>query len=262
MSTFAIVYFFICGLCWMIPYSANRKSGWHIFNKIFEIYNPDVEIILSAPRESYDWCIYGFHPHGVLPVSIWMLGSYFPFSLPNAVTQFGSQVSIIPCFKALISIRGQAVVADRKNIDDCLAKKKSVILCPGGVQEMLRTHIDPDYTHIITYHLGFIKYAIKHGCPVVPVVSMNEDKLYYNPGNWIEWVTYHLFKVPACPIYVNKYGFPLGSLQKAKIIVGSPIQTCDRDVKDVANEFYTQWKEIYIEHSSENHRTVQLIFDR
>ena len=255
---FCFLFFLISIIGWATPYKAERGIGWNFYNRMFQAYaghEPDIK--LMAEQAEYKSCVFGFHPHGILPMAIWECGSSFPFS--NCVSIFGSQMSAIPFYKLFIGLRGQALTAESHNIRACLKAGKSIMLCPGGIQEMFRNSIVPEELDIVTYHLGFIKYAIEYGRPVVPVVALNEHSRYRNPGRMIERITYRIFNVPICPIYSNNYGMPWSNMIQNDIIIGSPIVTKDRTIKDVQEEFYQQWLNLYDEHKATHAPEIRLI---
>lgn len=241
---------------WCIPYKIDKGYGWNLFNTFFHIYNKSMEIIIVDPEDKYESCVFGFHPHGILPMAFWEIGSYFPFQ--NTVMFFGSQLSIIPFYKLCFYLRGQAMPATKTNVIRSLDKGKNVLISPGGVQEMICTHRDQNKLHIIAYHLGFIKYAMKYKYRVVPIVSVYEDERYQNPGQPIEKITYKLLKVPACPIFTNKYGLPWSNRLPTKIIIGKPIMTLGRELKDIQQEFYTEIKELYQSYSGKKEIILHL----
>ena len=258
-SWYFLLFFIITSIIgWCTPYTMERGKGWNIYNQMFRAYaGHEPRIVLMESKDKYKSCVFGFHPHGILPMAIWECGSYFPFS--ECVAIFGSQMSAIPWYKFFIGNRGQALTADSKNIKECLKKGKSIVLCPGGIQEMFRNGIVPDKLDIVTYHLGFIKYAIEFGRPVVPVVALNECRRYRNPGRIIERLTYRLLRVPICPIYTNDYGMPFSNMIQNELIVGTPIETRDRSIDEVQIEFYEQWKQLYSEYKVDGMPDVCLL---
>ena len=55
-----------------------------------------------------------------------------------------------------------------------LRRGESVLLVPGGQQEMIESRSGAGETRVVTKHVGFIRLAMQEGVPLVPVLSLGE----------------------------------------------------------------------------------------
>jgi 1-acyl-sn-glycerol-3-phosphate acyltransferase len=109
-----------------------------------------------------------------------------------------------------------------------LADGARIGLAPGGIAEMFEgypkpgTHPDEEYV-IINSRKGFIRLAIKHGVPVVPVFCFGVTKMLKRlqlPALF-EQVS-NLLRVSIC-IFYGAWGLPIPFRQKLLYVMGDPM---------------------------------------
>lgn len=124
--------------------------------------------------------IFATEPHDLLPYGVFVFNSALGY-LPG---QIGETVKVLmtgaifnlPIMKHVYSWVGGRPV-DKKTFRSRLANNLSLAFVPGGVQEV--TLIDPRNKDDLILYLrkrkGFIKLALEHGTPIVPVFIFNLD---------------------------------------------------------------------------------------
>ena len=138
--------------------------------------------------------IFAYHPHGAFPMTLaWLLNStefrlYYNIDnnrecegLKDMQILMSSLAFYMPFVREMcIGAGGKEIT--KEILSDTLKVNKHVVLCPGGVAEMYLTpsanREDKKILNISTKHKGFIKYAIKYGRPVIPILSFGEQELF------------------------------------------------------------------------------------
>ena len=63
----------------------------------------------------------------------------------------------------------------------------SVVLIPGGQEEMIGSHSNNTRVPINTRHKGFVRIALKTGSSLVPIYSFGETQVFDNMP-WPVWL--------------------------------------------------------------------------
>merc|ERR1719291_1109403 len=92
----------------------------------------------------------------------------------------------IPMLGEIFSMTNARPV-DRKTIEHLLRSGASVAIQPGGVKEQAQTRHDQEQA-FFPAKLGFIRLAIQHGTPLLPLYLFGENQLYKRV-NGFEWLT-------------------------------------------------------------------------
>lgn len=192
------------------------------------------------PNQPY---IFGFHPHGAFPLTgIWALNSdeFLSYThltykdkskrLEDYVSLVSSMILNLPFLREIITgIAGQGIT--KEIFAATLQCNKNVILSPGGVAECILTPqynpaVEPDLV-IFTKHKGFIKYAIKYGRPLVPILSFGEQELFdiAYPFKPIEkLLKNHINDKITIPWLSGRYGLPIPRNIPITVVFGKPIK--------------------------------------
>jgi len=131
--------------------------------------------------------ILAVHPHGVLSLGhiLTILGD--DEKLDNALPQAQrSALSAgilfkIPCLREQCLWTG-AVDAGRRTASRCLDAGLSLSVVPGGEREQLLAQRGAVERLVLRRRQGFIRLALMHGVPVVPVYCFGETQLYRQSG--------------------------------------------------------------------------------
>ncbi|RMX70270.1 hypothetical protein DD238_000074 [Peronospora effusa] len=185
-------------------------------------------IIRMAPLDPEKQYILSFHPHGIMPMSLTWLQStaqwrkLFPNFYAHILT--ASILHQLPLARDLLHFYGSREVT-RQAFAYTLQQKESVLLVPGGQTEMLEQRSAKNEVRVYTRHKGFIRLAIEHGVPLVPVLSFKEGETMDNVQAPMlqRWFVKKLaFPFPHFP-----YGralLPIPRKVDTPIVVGEPLE--------------------------------------
>ncbi len=123
----------------------------------------------------------GYHGRG-MPMDLGHLGlliyeqkGYLPKTITHAV------LHKIPGVRELFVAWG-AIPGDGPQVQEAIERGEVLILAPGGAREGLRTfreRYQVDWGH----HRGYLKFALKHKLPIVPVGSSGVDDRFIGLNN-------------------------------------------------------------------------------
>lgn len=186
------------------------------------------KIIRVAPLDPQEHYVLAFHPHGIMPTTaMWLLFTeqwrqLFPGVHPCLLT--ASVLHQIPLSRDVMQNYGSREVT-RQAFTSTLEQKQSVMLVPGGQAEMLEQHSGRKEVRVYTKHKGFIRVAIEHGTPLVPVLSFKEGELMDNVK--APMVQRWFVKNLAFPFPYFPYGrgfLPIPRKVDTTVVVGAPIR--------------------------------------
>eukprot|EP00586_Coscinodiscus_wailesii_P006519 CAMPEP_0172488966 /NCGR_PEP_ID=MMETSP1066-20121228/18696_1 /TAXON_ID=671091 /ORGANISM="Coscinodiscus wailesii, Strain CCMP2513" /LENGTH=362 /DNA_ID=CAMNT_0013256511 /DNA_START=6 /DNA_END=1091 /DNA_ORIENTATION=+ len=165
-------------------------------------------------------------PHGIFPFALALA------ALPEAVREvFGSFRPIVatataffPFVRTFLSWLG-AVDASRGAVSLALSEKQRLGLAPGGIAEMFtgypkpRTHVN-DECVLLSSRKGFIRMAVKHGVPVVPVYCFGSSQLLRRLPlpRFFEKLS-QLLRV-SLVMFFGRWGLPIPWRQKLLYVIG------------------------------------------
>lgn len=218
-------------------------------------------IIRVAPLDPEQNYVMAFHPHGIMATSaMWVSFSeqwhrLFPGVQPHVLT--ASVLHQIPLARDVMQIYGSREVT-RQAFSSTLEERGSVLLVPGGQAEMLEQHAGRKEVRVYTKHKGFIRMAIEHGTPLVPMLSFKEGELMDNIKAPL--VQRWFIKNLAFPFPYFPYGrgfLPIPRKVNATIVVGAPIHVekiespTGEDVDKVHAQYFAALEEMFHTHKAE-----------
>ncbi|KAG2532451.1 hypothetical protein BBO99_00001058 [Phytophthora kernoviae] len=139
-----------------------------------------------------------------------------------------------------------------------LQNKESVLLVPGGQAEMLEQRSAQKEVRVYTHHKGFIRLAIEHGVPLVPVLSFNEGEMMDNVQ--APMMQRWFVKKLAFPFPYFPYGrglLPIPRKVNIPIVVGEPLEVphipkpTQDDVDKVHTKYFAALEEIFVKYKDE-----------
>jgi len=155
---------------------ARRLSVWTLAASYFP-----VRLHLTAPLNDGPYVL-AAHPHGVLSLSV-VLSFVLRAARGGDALGFDWRVGTVsantalPIWREVLMAMG-FVNARRESLDHCLRSGTSVVLVPGGAKESL--HAQPGRADLVlACRKGFVKLALAHGAPLVPVWCFGENELYH-----------------------------------------------------------------------------------
>ena len=147
-----------------------------------------------------------------------------------------------------IFMYSDCVSADRKVADRVLEdpRKLSVILYPGGESEQLMTMQNRERVHVKD-RLGFVKMAIHHGTPIVPIYIFGTSEIWHT-FHWFyslrKWIC-KKFRV-ALPLFTGRWMIPLvPNPVRLTAVAGPPIEV--PHLAHPSSEEVHKWHKVYTE---------------
>lgn len=181
----------------------------------------------NDPSNKY---IYSFHPHGVFPgTALWLPMSpqweeLIGRNEETIVTTHGADVIFaVPFMRdALMSVGTMSV--SRKGIENCLKQNNSPIIVTGGMAEMVYQKGSDTEMHIVMHHSGFVRMALQHGVPIVPILCFAEQNVMMNvPFPRLQRLTSRKLGFPFPTMPYGRWFLPLPHARPLTVVVGKPI---------------------------------------
>ena len=193
----------------------------------------------SNPLQKDEQAILAVVPHGIFPFALAFA------ALPERASQvFGefrpvvaTATALFPFVRTFLGWLG-AVDASRTEVDRALSEGARIGLAPGGIAEMFegfpkpKTNPNDEYA-ILESRKGFVRMAIKHGVPLVPVYTYGATKMLNRlqlPAI-VERLS-NLLRVSLC-VFFGRFGLPIPFRTKLLYVVGRtlypPVASADGD---------------------------------
>jgi hypothetical protein len=210
--------------------------------------------------------ILGYEPHSVIPFLMAAFSEYAASAnTPPGLTQTRILVSsagfLAPVMRHLWYWLGCRPVS-KPVVKKLLTKGAAVVLCPGGVRECMYMQPGTEVSYL-RKRRGFIKLALEHQAPLVPVFAFGQSDLfsYWRPFvdppgkgliplKFIEKVARRIGFAPM--VAWGVYGTPMPRRMPLTIVVGKPIEVpCENKNKDgvpvtVTDELIEEYLEKFI----------------
>ncbi|NXT75554.1 MOGT2 acyltransferase, partial [Zapornia atra] len=223
------------------------------------------------PRQNY---LLGFHPHGVLAAGAFINfctdASGFSKLFPG-ITSHLMMLSLwfrIPFFRDYL-MSGGLVSSDKESASYVLQRPEGgnmLTIIVGGAQEALDAH-PGSCTLLLKNRKGFVRLAIQHGTPLVPVFSFGENDLFEqvrNPkGSWLRQIQHRLQQIMgiSLPLFhargIFQYSFGLLPYrQPIYTVVGKPIpvkkkhRPSEEEVDQVHQKYLNELCNLFEEHKA------------
>ncbi|KAL3666633.1 hypothetical protein V7S43_008255 [Phytophthora oleae] len=215
-------------------------------------------IIRTAPLDPEMQYVLSFHPHGIMPISVMWLQftaqwrELFPNFYAHILT--ASILHQIPLARDVLHFYGSREVT-RTAFALTLQQKGSVLLVPGGQAEMLQQQSAKKEVRVYTHHKGFIRLAIEHGVPLVPVLSFKEGEMMDNVQ--APMLQRWFVKKLAFPFPYFPYGrgmLPIPRKVDIPIVVGEPLEVphienpTQDDIDKVHAKYFSILQEMFYKH--------------
>ncbi|XP_030332402.1 2-acylglycerol O-acyltransferase 2 [Strigops habroptila] len=223
------------------------------------------------PRQNY---LMGFHPHGVLATGAFLnfcteasgFSTLFPGITPHLMML--SMWFHIPFFREYL-MSGGLVPSDKESASYVLKNPEGgnvLAIIIGGAQEALEAR-PGSFTLLLKNRKGFVRLAIEHGTPLVPVFSFGENDLFNqvrNPqGSWLRKLQLRLQKIMgvSLPLFhargIFQYSFGLVPYRRPiYTVVGKPIpvqrkhKPSEEEVDRVHEIYLKELNKLFEEHKA------------
>ncbi|NWY55424.1 MOGT2 acyltransferase, partial [Chionis minor] len=265
---------------WFIDREKPRKGGRRIQAlrkcivwKYMRDYFP-VTLVKTAeldPRQNY---LMGFHPHGVLAAGAFInfctdasgFSKLFPGITPHLMMLY--LWFRIPFLRDYL-MSGGLVPSDKESASYVLQKPEGgnmLVIVVGGAQEALDAR-PGSYTLLLKNRKGFVRLAIEHGTPLVPIFSFGENDVFEqvrNPkGSWLRRIQHRLQQIMgiSLPLFhargIFQYSFGLVPYRRPICtVVGKPIpvqrkhRPSKEEVDQVHQKYLDELYKLFEEHKA------------
>ncbi|KAL1510007.1 hypothetical protein ABEB36_004666 [Hypothenemus hampei] len=211
-------------------------SWWKYMKDYFPVTLERLPWVELDPKKNYLFCCF---PHGMLSLGVFCsfandygdFKTYFSRHSPRIVTL--TQHYHMPFFREMaLSLGG--ISADATAIEYVLKNPNGgqvCVLMPGGAQESY--YCKPgQYKIILKKRKGFVKLALKHGTPLVPVISFGEtDTFDQVEGDTLRKIQEIIRKcigiAPVVPVGRGFFQYTFGLVPRRKpiwVVVGHPME--------------------------------------
>jgi len=229
------------------------------FKKYFAL-----KLITTVPIDPTKQYIFAIQPHGILP-----LGGVINFiSNVNEVSQkipvpirglAATACFYMPIYRDVL-LGGGVVDASRYNARRVIEGGLSLWLVPGGSREALYSTPKSD-TLVLKCRKGFVKLAIEHGVPIVPVFSFGETDTYdqWIPDSGIVWtIKDHFQKITGLSLPLLTHLIPHPA--EIATVVGTPMAV--RKNPNPSDEEVQRVLDQYIEHLRAFHAKYAHVYNK
>mmetsp|Transcript_5329 Transcript_5329/g.7821 ORF Transcript_5329/g.7821 Transcript_5329/m.7821 type:complete len:367 (-) Transcript_5329:1312-2412(-) len=234
----------LAALCILIGPYRHRKVGkalgfrnWDVWKSwlrfvAFEV----IQDTTGADPNGGDWfdlrdrqSILSIIPHGIFPFALGLAA--LPEEAEHAFGSFrpivATATSLFPILRTILSWLG-SVDASRGSVNKALSNGLSVGVAPGGIPEMFEgypkpgTHPD-DECALLANRKGFIRMAIRHGVPVIPVYTFGATKMFKRLQlPWVFEYISKMLRISLC-LFFGQLGLPVPFRQRLLYVMGRPI---------------------------------------
>lgn len=241
---------------------------WKYLKEYYPIKLERVPWLELDPKRNYLFCCF---PHGILPTSTFSafcdnsseFHSLFPYHTPHLCVL--KKLFYSPILRELMLAVGMCSVSAR-SLEYLLGAPEGgnvAGLIVGGAEETFYSQ-PQHYNVVLKNRKGFVKMALKHGSPLVPVFSFGETDVFKQINNpkgsplrriqdWMKAITGVAFVLPLGRGYLQ-YSFGLVPLRKPiSTIVGKPIELLrtpnptEEEINAVHDEFIKQLIDLFEE---------------
>lgn len=245
ISIHPLVLFLYIIVLWKYVFWIPMESKWFRFHPwIRKITIDHIQCTASDPNETLKDqkrpTLFLYHPHGVYAACMF---AFFCFN--EECQHIRAAVSSIlfrtPIIREVVGLLG-CIHVNKKDIVNVLKKNESVVVCPGGLRELL---VWKDSAHIYYKRESTIALAIEIGVDIVLVECPDEVLLYWL---WIPNIMYPVqnFLLQKClyPFFIFSWGYKWAPFWPKKLTPGPVLyfskryNTFGKTVEELMNEIY------------------------
>ena len=166
--------------------------SWPIFEYFPMTVRRDKKLNPTSIREEnqgrvkYLFC---YHPHGIYAIGLFSLvfrhasgfSQLFPTGRKGVLVGVASALLHVPVLGRLVSWFG-FIPASNASLDLACETNRDVVIVPGGIAEMTLVQQSGVERLYLQSRRGFIRLAIRHGRPLVPVYCFGETSVFQQYG--------------------------------------------------------------------------------
>ena len=230
--------FFIVYLPFYMRPASTAYPGWKGMEAMWRYFDYSVtcksyfgrfDVIATAPVDPSAQYFVGSHPHGTLIFQrmFWRSSLLEPLFPKARLRMLGASILFsIPIVREMTLWFG-AVDASKKNVEQLLRKSATVVVYPGGIDEMPLSGDGPESDVRLRTRTGFIRLAAKHGVPVLPTFCFGEleavSAVSPLPSGLAKWLQRRLRMSTTC--FLGRWNLFLPRRVPFTLVLGKPIPT-------------------------------------
>lgn len=232
-QVFAIIYlpFFLWPAATRYPGWKGMDAMWEFFDytKTCSDYFGKFDVRSDAPIDPSGQYFVGSHPHGTLIFQrmFWRSSLLEPLFPRSRLRMLGASVLFrIPIVREMTLWFG-AVDASKPTCETLLRERCSVVVYPGGIDEMPLSGDGPGSAVRLRTRTGFIRLAVKFGVPVLPTFCFGEleavSAVSPLPSGLAKWLQKTLRMSTTC--FLGRWNLFLPRRVPFTLCIGTPIST-------------------------------------
>jgi 1-acyl-sn-glycerol-3-phosphate acyltransferase len=109
----------------------------------------------------------------------------------------------------------------RANVDRLLSTDNLVVVLPGGLRESMKPH-ELRYRLLWGHRYGFVKAALRHQAPIIPLAAIGGDDVFDLVGNAFRRGE-RILRRTGFPIPLPAHLLPIPHLVRLRFVFGDPI---------------------------------------
>lgn len=195
---------------WLARAASSALYNW--FTSLYVFSCNHEEALRDKKFDASKQYLLVWHPHGQFCIAALYCFSYFSAHLSIFPKMFCGVAELLLCIPGLaeyLLICNTRSVSP-KSMKSLLDAGYTVGVQPGGIYEQVRTNHLKE-TVYMPANLGFIRLAINHGVPILPVYAFGENQLYHT-SCWLRgfntWM-FNTFKMGSLFVHSCVFGLPM-----------------------------------------------------
>jgi len=202
---------------------------WHLpsFIAAFMQAHFQGKIIKTSELDSTQQYVFAMHPHGILPLTVTWLGHSLDWKQSFPGIHFhvlaATALHLVPGLRDFSQWCGSREVTE-ESILKLLDEGESILILPGGQNEMSYSHSNDETLRVTTRNSGFLRVSMQRGVAVVPILSFGEC-------DFLDAVQIPLVQkwcIKACGVFFplipyGTFGLPIPRQSTVVVAIGKPV---------------------------------------
>ena len=224
---------------------------------------PRLDGISAEELQSLAPCVVTVSPHGTGVGHFFVTGPALaspPLASLHVLGIAASVVFRIPLFREFLLLMGWRE-ASEDMVDRMLRAGRSCIVVPGGIAEMVEMDSTRDVLHCPPA-LGFVRLAMKHGVPILPLYCFGETQLFRTHTCLMPLrrriAAHARVGIPFLSGRFGTVGLPLPLPSRYTVVVGTPVPTgaanpepTQDEVREVFGRWCAELQRLFAAHATE-----------
>ena len=219
--------------------------------------------LLNLPKiNEHENYIYLYSPHALYAHGFLHLFGSFNGIMKKPIVSLVHRFFFITPFLGDLFDNCGFMECNYENLNELLARKRSVGLIPGGLEEAINTRQNKE-TIFINRRRGIFELSIKHGTPIIPIMAIGESDFYSYP-NLSKRITGRIIRLFLYTLSWGNLFIPWKSQKNnIHIIFGEPIYPSILDSKsnfeDLKEKYISSLKNLHIKLNNKTNQQRELV---